>query len=115
METFNSFQDLMASTTVVDNMTPTGGAELAAALPPGRYRFMEMPQDRIGYRVAAIDVNDHRNVPTFVFEHFRNKAEAMQKLNETRNLPNCQWTGVDPSRLIHVDDYSPGAVLYLNL
>ena len=52
------------------------------------------------YRVAAIDPNDPKNEPKYIFDKFTNKADAVQKLNVARNHPDCKWTGVDPPRKI---------------
>jgi len=59
--------------------------------------------------VAAVEANDPTNAPKFIFDKFRNWEEAVQKLNEARNHPDCNWTGADPSRIIHVERYKEGA------
>ena len=103
LDVFNSQNE------AIRNMSPVGGSSYADALVAGKYRFVEMPSEGIGYRVAAIEANDPTNKPKFIFDKFRNKTEATLELNKARNLPDCQWAGADPSRMIHIEYYKPGA------
>lgn len=122
MDTFNNYNELaiandsapyiplhLRDVVETDNMSPSI-ASYAEELGEGMYRFVEMPSDGISYRVAAIDVNDPKNMPAYIFDKFINKKDAMQKLNAARNVPGCKWTGPDASRIIQVEDYKKGAV-----
>ena len=77
----------------------------AKELPPGKYRFVEMPSDGISYKVAAVRVDDNSNKATYIADMFRNKEEAAMKLNQLKNV--CDWDGVDPSRMIHIETSKP--------
>ena len=87
----------------IDNMP--SDATFAKELPPGRYRFVEMPSDGKAYRVAAIRVDDNSNKATYIADPFINKEEAMIKLNQIKGT--CGWDGADPSRLIHIETSKP--------
>ena len=62
---YNSAAELIAANTddvQSQNMSPSGGSYVAE-LGEGRFRFIEMPPDDTGYKVAAFDLENPSSDP----------------------------------------------------